>query len=55
MQVLSQHRRRRPGLVNPGIDVYGQPVTLSSDGELYIGQMGTVFEGGGGLFVYELQ
>ncbi|MCH8248657.1 MAG: hypothetical protein IH913_03510, partial [Proteobacteria bacterium] len=42
-----------PGVT--GFDAYGLSVTLSGDGELYIGQMGSVFEGGGRVFVYELQ
>ncbi len=44
-----------PGMTFPGFDVYGQSVTLSDDDELYIGQMSPVFEGGGRVFVYELQ
>jgi len=43
-----------PGLTFLGFDAYGQSVTLTGDGELYIGQMGSVFEGGGRLFTLEL-
>jgi len=44
-----------PGLTFPGFDLYGQSVTLGVDDDLYIGQMGAFFEGGGRVFVYEVQ
>jgi len=44
-----------PAVTFLGSESYGQSVTLSGDGELYIGQMGLFFEGGGRLFIFELQ
>ncbi len=41
-------------LVLPGLEGYGQSVTLGGDDDLYIGQLGAGFGMGGRLFVYKL-
>ena len=43
-----------PPLAIPGFDGYGQSVTLGDDDDLYIGQLGSFFEGGGRVFVYQV-